>query len=34
MSDSRQRWYVVGLGATINLIVFAMATAAMPVLFS
>jgi NNP family nitrate/nitrite transporter-like MFS transporter len=34
MPDSRQRWYVVGLGATINMIVFAMATAAMPVLFS
>jgi MFS family permease len=37
MSDSRrtsQRWYVVGLGATINLIVFAVATSAMPVLFS
>jgi len=34
MSNSRQRWYVVGLGATINLIVFAVATSAMPVLFS
>jgi NNP family nitrate/nitrite transporter-like MFS transporter len=37
MSDSHrssQRWYVVGLGATINLVVFAMATACLPVLFS
>ena len=37
MSDnfhSGRRWYVVGLGAVINLIVFAMATACMPVLFS
>lgn len=37
MSDSgqaRYRWYVVSLGATINLIVFAMAMACMPVLFS
>jgi len=32
--SSGKRWYVVGLGATINLIVFAMATACMPVLFS
>ena len=31
---SGKRWYVVGLGAVINLIVFAMATACMPVLFS
>jgi len=29
-----KRWYVVGLGAFINLFVFAMATACMPVLFS
>jgi predicted MFS family arabinose efflux permease len=28
------RWYVVGLGAVINLFVFAMATSCMPVLFS
>jgi NNP family nitrate/nitrite transporter-like MFS transporter len=31
---SGRRWYVVGLGATINMIVFAMAMACMPVLFS
>ncbi|OGO01442.1 MAG: hypothetical protein A2Y90_02240 [Chloroflexi bacterium RBG_13_52_12] len=31
---SFKRWYVVGLGAAINLFVFAMATACMPVLFS
>ncbi|HUT67472.1 MAG TPA: MFS transporter [Dehalococcoidales bacterium] len=31
---SGRRWYAVGLGAAINLIVFAMATACMPVLFS
>ncbi len=32
--SSGKRWYVVGLGAIINLVVFAMATACMPVLFS
>lgn len=31
---SGRRWYVVGLGAAINLVVFAMATSCMPVLFS
>lgn len=31
---SGKRWYVVGLGAVINLFVFAMATACMPVLFT
>lgn len=37
MNDNQHRnrkWYVVSLGATINLIVFAMATACLPVLFS
>ena len=32
--SSGKRWYVVGLGAAINLVVFAMAMSAMPVLFS
>ncbi|MBN1176442.1 MAG: MFS transporter [Dehalococcoidales bacterium] len=32
--SSVKRWYVVGLGAAINLVVFAMAMSAMPVLFS
>jgi NNP family nitrate/nitrite transporter-like MFS transporter len=32
--SSGKRWYVLGLGAAINLVVFAMATACMPVLFS
>ncbi len=29
-----QRWYVVGLGAAVNFVVFAMATSCLPVLFS
>jgi NNP family nitrate/nitrite transporter-like MFS transporter len=33
-ASSGRRWYIAGLGATINLIVFAMATSCMPVLFS
>jgi MFS family permease len=32
--NNQKRWYVLGLGAVINLIVFAMGTTCMPVLFS